>query len=1413
MAEGFRIATAYVQVSPDTDGFKEELEEKLEEATAGVEAKVKIGADTDDLDAKVSEAKGKVDDLSGKTARPRADLDDADLTGKVDDAKAKLDDLDSKTARPRADLDDGDLRTKADDANAKLDDLDSRSARPRLDLEDADFDAKMDAAEARLAAFNSQSASANLGGSGGGSGGGGGAGEGGGGEGGSLLGLAAIGGGMLMPGLAGAATGMGLLAGVGGLAFGGIGKALSAAHQASENVGLTGAQMASTQFSNSVAVQQAQQSIGVAHEQAAQDAITSAQSIEQAEMNLASVERNAAASQVQALQSVTQAQQGVQQANYGLSEAQYNLTQAWVTARETIVQLNDQLADSNISVQAAQLAIQQATYNQMLVDQNAYSTSINRAQAALAIVQAQQQLKDAQDQATDAQTAANLANKQGVAGSQEVIQAKQAVTAAQYAQTDSQMQYADAQRNLTNTELNNAAQVKEAQMQVSAAQEQAAYTQMRDAQNVSIAQLNLTNTLKEQQLQWAATLSTSNQAANEFQKYMGRLTPAGRAFVNQILGMKGAFRALEDAAQTAVLPGFTVWLDGIAKLLPTVDQGVSRMGNAMSSAFGAFGKQMQTPAFAHVLDGLISNGIQFANIVLPAFAQFIQELARIGSAPGAVTGLANLLAGFAHGLTGLAAGLAPYTKQINQFLTAAGHVIAAIGPPLGRMIGLIAQVLTPLTHILSAHPNGALAKAIGDVLAGLIAIKGLQKVLPDFIAKPLAELAKTGAGKLLSPFTAAGKALPGVVKETFGPALSSAGQAISGFASSAAGTIAGFGSKFGSTMANAGSSVGAFVVDYAFRIRDAMIATGAWIAEHAVATAAFIAQNIAEAASATAAFVAENLATLGIAAGIALLVAGIVLLATHWKQVFTDVKNWTLDVWHNVLDPFFQTVGTLALDFYREQIYPMWQGIDTAFHAIATVVTWLWDDVLAPWISDTREGFTQLVSDLGRIWGGMESVFKTPVNFLISTVYDDGILKLWNDVVGAIGLGSLKLPKISPLAAGGVIPGYSPGHDTVPAMLSPGESVLTPQATKAIGPGTVHALNKQYPPNSSTGSQGSSPGSQGSSGGHLGKMVTREVRRHAMRLGEHAAGFSGGGVLGDIGSAVTGLGHAIMSGAKFTAEFATDPAKAVSDLLSGAVGTNATGDLGKVMTGIPAAMVKDIGHAVMNAIGGGTGKLPGGGSSAVGGLPENWKTIASYLAANGFTKFAAAGVAGNIDAESSGNPEQLEIGGGGGGGLIQWTPYPPGYITGDVQADLMTQLQAILSWGGGPSLVNRATSPSNAALLYQDYYEKPANLSATLPQRMSSANAVYRAMGWGSFDSGGWLMPGMGPVNQLTQPEAVLTPQQSQALIELASSARRGGDGATAQPQVVQNFIGTQLPTPEQQAQMRRDLAMSLSGV
>ena len=50
------------------------------------------------------------------------------------------------------------------------------------------------------------------------------------------------------------------------------------------------------------------------------------------------------------------------------------------------------------------------------------------------------------------------------------------------------------------------------------------------------------------------------------------------------------------------------------------------------------------------------------------------------------------------------------------------------------------------------------------------------------------------------------------------------------------------------------------------------------------------------------------------------------------------------------------------------------------------------------------------------------------------------------------------------MATGGTVPGYAPGQDSVPAMLSPGEGILKPQAVQAMGgPSIVNQLNAQSP--------------------------------------------------------------------------------------------------------------------------------------------------------------------------------------------------------------------------------------------------------------------------------------------------------------------------------------------------------------
>lgn len=1329
-------------MSPDSTGFKEELKEQVDEAVAGVEASIPVTLDTSGLDEQAEQVRAKLDDLGEKRAEPSVGLDSADFDAKADETDARLDDLDTKTARPRVDLDSADFDAKADDAEAKLDDLSGKTAEPAAGLDTADFDAKYDEVEAKLEALKAQSASINLGASGG---------EGAAaGEAGSDFPtmLAGIGGGLigLSPGLGAAAAGMGLLGGTAYMAFGGIEKALSAAHSASDNVGMTSQQLAATEFQNATQIQQAQESVAQAHQQAAEAAVTSAQSIESAEMNLASTERNAAASQVQALQSVTQAQQGVEESDYNLSEAQYNLTQAWVTAQEQLVQLNDQLADSKLNVQSASLAIQQAVYNQTLVDQNAYSTSLDRQQAALAVAQAQQQLTDAQDQATDAQTAANLANSQGVAGSQTVVQAQQAVTAAQYGQTDAVQALTDAQANLKLTELNNAAQIKQAQLQVTQAQQQAAYSQQQNAEAVKEAELNLTDTIKEQKLEWAAMMSTQNSSANQFAMYMSKLTAPAQGLVNQILSMKGAWKGIEDAAENGAAKGFTVFLQGIAKVLPIIDSGVGKMAKAMGTAFGQFGKLMQTKGFAQGLQGLITNGIQFANIVLPAFAQFLQEMGKLGGTKGAVTGIANLLAGLATGLTNIAKAVTPFIGPLSTVFTVLGKALEPVGTLLGTVIGALAKGLAP---ILSALLPGftALAGSLGTGLA--TALEAIGPLLVP-VAKAISEIVIA-----LAPLLPAFGTMIAQIAQGLLPALTPLVPVIGQLARLIAqGLGAGMTQLLAAIlplMPNIVQLVQALtpLLSITITVAGAILGFATNVSDRLIGALVDLVKPILDVAT------------------------WVLYLATHWKTAWDDIKNAVLTVWHDVIDPFWQAVETGASGF---------------------------------------------VSAFTTIWDKLESVFKTPVNFLIKTVYDGGIARLWNDVVGAVGLSALKLPIIPALAAGGVVPGWSPGRDNHLAAVSGGEGILTPQATRAVGgKPAIDALNKAYP---------SSGG-----GGMAGKLAGHQARRHLLErplehlatAGMFAAGgvagsgsSGGGGLFGDIGSFFGGVAHDVSSfvgGAidigKMVAAIATGNTSAFVNAAAKMIGTPAAGDLGQIMVGIPKTLVTDLASKLA---GGSSGKLPAGSSSAIGSLPSNWKTIGSYLAGHGFTKYAAAGVAGNINAESSGDPEALEIGGGGGGGLIQWTPYPVSYITGNPSKDLMTQLAAILTFGGGPAMVNKGTSPSNAAMIYQDYYERPANLSASLPERMASANAVYKAMGWGTLDQGGYLT---GPPNFTGKPEAVLTPAQSQAFVALVKQMTgqgQAGGAAGRQVNASFNYFGPQQPTAEMKAQMMRDLALAIGG-
>lgn len=142
------------------------------------------------------------------------------------------------------------------------------------------------------------------------------------------------------------------------------------------------------------------------------------------------------------------------------------------------------------------------------------------------------------------------------------------------------------------------------------------------------------------------------------------------------------------------------------------------------------------------------------------------------------------------------------------------------------------------------------------------------------------------------------------------------------------------------------------------------------------------------------------------------------------------IKGW----FNNVVKPYFALVGKIISAAWNNVIKPV-------FKALANFIT----NTVVP-------AFKKGVNKIGDIWDGLKSAARKPVEFLVNTVYNDGIRKMMNYIPG------VSLPSAS-FARGGVLPGYTPGRD-VHSFYSPtagrlnlsgGEGIMRPEFVRAVG--------------------------------------------------------------------------------------------------------------------------------------------------------------------------------------------------------------------------------------------------------------------------------------------------------------------------------------------------------------------------
>lgn len=341
--------------------------------------------------------------------------------------------------------------------------------------------------------------------------------------------------------------------------------------------------------------------------------------------------------------------------------------------------------------------------------------------------------------------------------------------------------------------------------------------------------------------------------------------------------------------------------------------------------------------------------------------------------------------------------------------------------------------------------------------------------------------------------------------------------------------------------------------------------------------------------------------------GIALLIAGIVLLIMHWsaivkflqdvwgavvdwllgtlqtiadfwvsvwnniigffKGVWSSVTNWFMSVWNSIVS-FIQTVLaaigayiTAYLNAYIAAWKMIWTAILTAAQAIwgaivtgvqnfmglikgvvstvmsALTTVWsnawtglkavpvsIWNFINNSIFTPFKDGigliaksFENGATAIGKAWDKIKSAAGTPVNFVLDTIWNNGLRSFWNGVMGNLGLGNLKLPeaKLVKFASGGVLPGYTPGRDVHQfysptggnLALSGGEAIMRPEFTRAVG---------------------------GAAGVARLNMMARKGQA-----------FASGGVWGGIKGVASSAWNTVKNVADSAADFATDPKSAI----------------------------------------------------------------------------------------------------------------------------------------------------------------------------------------------------------------------------------------------------------------------------
>lgn len=518
----------------------------------------------------------------------------------------------------------------------------------------------------------------------------------------SLAGLAGV--------AAGALAGLGAVAATVGVGMSGIGNAFKASSAAAKGAGGAAAASAKAQKAAARAIEDAKRSLADAEE------------------NLRRTQEDAARAVAQALRAVMDAQRDLADAQRDALRAQESLNRARQQAVRDLEDMQFALRGGSLDERQAILDVKEAQeeLNKVLADPTANADDIEQArinyeQMVLALDEAR---KANERLKVDSEAAAAA----GVEGSDAVVNAQDGVRSATQSVADAQQALADAQENVKQVQIDSARQVSDA------------------VQSVIDAQRNLAEAYADA----ADAGAAGGGAADQFAEAMAKLSPNARAFVQEVLNLKGAWDEVRRSVQDKLFEGLADEVQPLAqKWFPLLQDGMGKVATSLNGIVKETIAYLHTAEAQQNVQNIFNNtGAALGNlrgIVRDLLAAFL-DIASVGSdfLPSMATDAANAAARFREFINAAKESgelrqwmqdAMDTASQLWQLLKNLGSIIGSVFSALDQEGGGALNTLTKLTgqiaeFLKSAEGQEAL-RALGRALAAISGAVG--KVFMSFL--------------------------------------------------------------------------------------------------------------------------------------------------------------------------------------------------------------------------------------------------------------------------------------------------------------------------------------------------------------------------------------------------------------------------------------------------------------------------------------------------------------------------------------------------------------------------------------------------------------------------------------------------------------------------------------------------------